>query len=215
MSELKIEISSFFENLEIALSKSVDRLSTHDEMHPDFPSEITSKFTDEKDFSLAAVIILLFWENNCLKTIFIERTQSPGHHSGQIAFPGGKYEKSDRNLQFTAIRECLEEIGVNVNPNNIIGNLTPVSIPISKFSVMPVVAKSDVICEFIPCEEEVKNIFIVDLIELLKTKTFRTIIVGEHEILTPCYIFEDKIVWGATAKVLNELHEIFKELTIC
>ena len=47
--------------------------------------------------------------------ILIERNQYDGHHSGQMALPGGKMDPTDQNLRETAAREVLEEIGVEID----------------------------------------------------------------------------------------------------
>ena len=86
----------------------------------------------------SAVMILLFVRDGRLKTIMIERTDI-GVHAGQISFPGGKAEPSDADSIETAIRETMEEIGVRVRREDVIGDLPPVKVPVSKFEIFPVV----------------------------------------------------------------------------
>ena len=46
------------------------------------------------------------------RVVLIERTSYDGHHSGEIAFPGGAAESGDDDLVATALREAAEEIGL-------------------------------------------------------------------------------------------------------
>ncbi|RLD72367.1 MAG: coenzyme A pyrophosphatase, partial [Bacteroidetes bacterium] len=69
------------------------------------------------------VLLLLYYENKELKIAFIKRAEDGGVHSGQISFPGGKYESGDKDLVHTAKRETFEEIGVESSQVEIIGNL--------------------------------------------------------------------------------------------
>ena len=55
-------------------------------------------------------MMLLYPKNGALHFCLIQRTTYNGQHSGQISFPGGKRDATDIDLEFTARRECLEEI---------------------------------------------------------------------------------------------------------
>ena len=67
----------------------------------------------------AGVLILIYWHSNRLYVPMILRPIYNGVHSGQMAFPGGRYEKQDRDLIDTALRETYEEIGVNKEKHRI------------------------------------------------------------------------------------------------
>ena len=51
----------------------------------------------------------------------IKRATDDSVHSGQIAFPGGKFEARDKDLTTTALRETNEEVGINPNSIKIVG----------------------------------------------------------------------------------------------
>lgn len=70
--------------------------------------------------------------------LFIVRTASLPTHPGQIAFPGGKREKSDETLIATALREATEEVGVVADTVRILGTLDDVPTPFG-FVITPVV----------------------------------------------------------------------------
>jgi 8-oxo-dGTP pyrophosphatase MutT (NUDIX family) len=66
------------------------------------------------------------------------RPSLQGVHSDQVSFPGGRYEEIDVNLQNTALREAFEEIGIEPQSVEVMGNLTQVYIPVSNSLVQPV-----------------------------------------------------------------------------
>jgi len=197
--------------LESALQKPLPGVEAQKRMIPEFPKNQPEYFNYEVVLNEAAVLILIFEQQGIHKTVLIERMPDAGPHSGQIAFPGGKKEKTDADIIETAIREAEEEIGVKIDRSNYIGSLTPVQIPISGYSVTPVICSIDFVPKFKMCPEEVKNIFIADLFELLNSETSKKITVREMEINAPCYMLNNKIVWGATAMVLSEFQALIDQ----
>src|SRR5512135_1307040 len=63
------------------------------------------------DAKKSAVLALFYPAHGKIYLVFIKRTEYPGVHSGQISFPGGGWEKGDKDLVDTALREAEEEIG--------------------------------------------------------------------------------------------------------
>lgn len=155
----------------------------------------------------SAVLILLFVREGRLKSIMIERTDI-GKHAGQISFPGGKAEPDDADSAETAIRETLEEIGVAVRREDIIGELPPVKVPVSSFEIFPVVAFVDGVGDFKTSECEVKKVLEVDIEDLRCSLGDRTVMVAGKSYDVPSYICGDSVVWGATAMVVAELFSI-------
>ncbi len=92
-----------------------------------------------KNARIAAVLILLYPYKESVYTVLIQRHDYIGVHGGQISLPGGKKEPSDENIIMTAVREANEETGVDPEQIEIIGTLTPLSIPVSNMIVYPVV----------------------------------------------------------------------------
>ena len=162
----------------------------------------------------SAVLILLYPDNRKLKTVFIKRSEYDGVHSGQISFPGGKYENSDKNFETTALREANEEIGVKPENIEIIGQLTDFYIPPSNFLVKVFVGYQLKTPELIPDQKEVQSIILADLDEFYKSNnqsekefysTSRKI-----KINAPCYLVNGMEIWGATAMILTELLDVLK-----
>ena len=93
-------------------------------------------------------LILLYPENSSVHTVFMQRHNYDGVHGGQISFPGGKKEDSDKDLIQTALREAEEETGVDRKKISVLGTLTPLFIPVSNMIVTPVVGWTDIKPDF-------------------------------------------------------------------
>jgi 8-oxo-dGTP pyrophosphatase MutT (NUDIX family) len=159
-----------------------------------------------------AVLACLYENQGELMTILIERTQDSSPHSGQIAFPGGKYEDIDENQTNTALREAFEEVGLNPSELEILGKLTPVQIPVSGFTVLPVIAWHSSIPKLNASPLEVKTLIVTPLEKLLNNLAIKTLTVRNNEIETPCFSTNGFNIWGATAMVLGELKEIINNM---
>ncbi len=205
----QISIDDFVKLMQkISASNELPGKKAQSKMVPSFPFNQPEYFAQNLNLQEAAVLIVVFEEENRLKTIIIERMPDAGPHSGQFAFPGGRKEINDKDLVDTAIREAKEEVGIIVPKTNFIATLTPVQIPISGFSVTPVLAYINYVPQFILCEEEVRNVFVLDLIELLLAESVEVLNVRDMKISAPGFKFKDGFIWGATAMVLKELKEI-------
>lgn len=162
----------------------------------------------------SAVLILLFPEEDVLKTVLIERPLYDGVHSGQVAFPGGKFELEDVELVNTALRETFEEIGIPADEVAILGKLTDLYISPSNFLVSPFVGYMKNTPVFIPDSREVNKVITIDL-ELLNDISIKGIKTITHssgfKIKTPYYDVEGLTVWGATAMIISELNAVIEE----
>jgi 8-oxo-dGTP pyrophosphatase MutT (NUDIX family) len=130
----------FINNLKTNLQKPLPGEEAQFEMAHINREKLADLYFDYKNYRPSAVLILLYPnEQQQISVLLIERMTYDGHHSGQIAFPGGKAEPTDTDLQATALREFFEETGADITPS-VIGKLTPVYIPVSKFMVQPFVS---------------------------------------------------------------------------
>lgn len=162
----------------------------------------------------SAVLILLFPEQDSIRTILIQRPVYTGVHSGQVAFPGGKFEETDTDLQQTALRETFEEVGVPANTVEIIGKLTDLYINPSNFLVSPYIGFVSELPDFIMDAYEVQKIITVDLFSLndIRIQSEKTITHSSgYKIKTPYYEIESLTVWGATAMIISELNVVVQE----
>ena len=105
-----------------------------------YPDRIKNKSVENiNDKKLSAVGIHLYPEKESVFFVLIKRPNYNGYHSGQIAFPGGKKDYSDSNLEQTAKRESFEELSISMENGEFICELSAVYIPVSNFLVHPFV----------------------------------------------------------------------------
>ena len=159
----------------------------------------------------SSVLILLFPNQEDICTVLMKRQDYEGVHSGQISFPGGKFEKSDITFEKNALREAHEEIGIDISKIKVIGELTSLYIPRSNFLVHPIVAYTKSFPDFNIDKKEVNELIISDLNFFLNKKNiFSKVFYTNNKIpvTAPYYNLKGHHVWGATAMILNEFVEI-------
>ncbi len=200
--------SDFYENLKNELKKELPGEKAQIKMAPDLRNQL--KTTDK--CKTAGVLILLYRKNQELHIAFIQRTDYNGPHSGQISFPGGKSEESDKDIIYTALRESNEEIGVNITEVDILGQLTPLYIPVSNFVVYPTVGMYSNTPIFKADPNEVKEVIEIKLTDLLNPNncTSKEFKYGDLSFMAPIYNPNNLTIWGATAMILSEFLEIVR-----
>jgi len=165
----------------------------------------------------SGVMILLYPHDNTIYSVLILRPTYNGTHSGQVAFPGGKYEETDGDLETTALRETSEEIGIDISKVNVLGKLTRLYIPPSNFEVFPLLGYVNKRPFFKPDPKEVKEIIEYPLSILLKAKTIKNKEFNVRDNITftaPYFDIYGNVVWGATAMMLSEFREILRRIDL-
>ncbi len=180
--------------------------------------EYLSKISDYKKGS---VLILLYEQANTIHFVLTLRQSYPGVHSGQVSLPGGKIEAFDDSPIAAALRETQEEIGINANEIEVLGELSPLYIFPSNFLVHPVVGFLNSSPIFKKDEKEVAEIIEVPLPFLLEAEKRKTKLMDLSRGLkapdltaveVPYYDIHDHHVWGATAMILSEFLEILSRI---
>lgn len=169
-----------------------------------------------KDIAINAGVLILLFEKSPggFHIVFIRR--GSGHdqdkHAGQIGFPGGKYEASDPDMMYTAMREAEEEVSIDLARIDILGPLTPLYITVSKYLVHPYVAYAWEPPILSRQESEVEEILEIPLSEFRSAHASQETKIELAKGITlnhvPCFFVNNHIIWGATAMIMNELLEI-------
>ena len=164
----------------------------------------------DMSFQNSSVLILLYPHNNELYVVFMKRTMDNTPHSGQISFPGGRFEPGDNSLQDTALRETEEELGISASEIEILGHLTPLQIQVSNMEVTPFIGVSYKKPLFIPNPEEVDYLIEVKVKDLFNPGIIEEKVeyIRGNRIEMPYYNINDNHIWGATAMILSEFLDI-------
>lgn len=165
------------------------------------------------DAKVACVLNLLYQKNQRWYTVLIQRTANPrDRHSGQVSFPGGRWEDSDGALANVALRETEEEVGVPAQQVEILGQLTELYIPVSNFLVHPFVGLLHGTARFVPQAGEVEAVLTPPLAAFQQPGNRKTTDIKINQAIAlknvPYFDVEGRIVWGATAMIMNEFLEL-------
>lgn len=163
---------------------------------------------------ICAVMIVLFERDGQILISFIERPKTSRVHAGQIAFPGGGKEDQDADLEETAIRETIEEVGVIIPNENILGRLSDVYVGPSNSLITPIVAFLDEAPVYSTDPREVAQVLEVKLSDLQNkaTHAVKKIKTGLGSVEMPAFHIDVYNIWGATARILRELIKVLGEL---
>ena len=208
-------INNKINHLKQAITNQVNTHNAHWQLMPLQRKLDFEKLKPDLNTKKSAVLLFFYPENDQLKLVFIKRQIYDGVHSGQIAFPGGKVDKNDKDFIHTALRETEEEIGVSSNDIEIIGDLSEIFIPPSNFLVKPIIGFAYKKPDFKINPREVNQVFAVDTDKIISAAINyenEIIISKTLKIKAPCFNLNGHIVWGATSMILNEL--IFKLKTV-
>jgi 8-oxo-dGTP pyrophosphatase MutT (NUDIX family) len=162
---------------------------------------------DDKNTKHAAVLVVIYGNEH--KIIMTQKPETMQQHAGEISFPGGKLAENDGDLLNTAIRETKEEIALEVSRQHIVGQLKPVQTRNSGFTIIPFIAVLEEIPVLQP-NSEVEEILHIPLIPLLRE--LRIDDDEKHRALFEAYVakYKDKMIWGASARILKQMADVFK-----
>jgi 8-oxo-dGTP pyrophosphatase MutT (NUDIX family) len=139
------------------------------------PEVVRESFTSDRPPAQAAVLVPIVMRGPKASSPTVLLTHRAAHmktHSGQIAFPGGKVDPEDANMQATALREAEEEVGLSARHVQVIGEL-PVYITGTSFWVTPVIGLVTPEFELRLNADEVADVFEVPLAFLMNPANHR------------------------------------------
>jgi 8-oxo-dGTP pyrophosphatase MutT (NUDIX family) len=133
-------------------------------------------------------------------------------HAGEISFPGGRRDPEDRDLRETALREAEEEIGLARTEVRMLGELPPVSTFVTGYLIHPFVGmipagRPSIGQSWRPSPHEVDAVLELPLRTLRESRTRTPMERRGISFETDAYIVAEHLIWGATARILDDLYE--------
>lgn len=206
------------ENLKTRLKDELPGQKAHEYMAPRLNNKFFRGFKPTSNTKPSAVLLILQNDElkNELSIIFTLRSKKLSNHSGQISFPGGRCEMNELPIM-TAIREANEEIGIEINEIEILGQLSPLYVPPSKSIIYPFVAYINKPLNLTANPLEVEEIITYPISYFINPQNIKIEkwALEGFEVDVPVWtIHHQTALWGATAMILAELLFLFDSISL-
>jgi 8-oxo-dGTP pyrophosphatase MutT (NUDIX family) len=164
-------------------------------------------------FGVAAVLVPLHETAGVVSVLLTLRRKDLKHHGGQISFPGGRVEPGEAP-QAAALREAQEEVGLEPRHAVVLGQLSETVVLQSAFRLTPWVASVPYPYPYAAAPREVEAIWHVPLPALVAPGVHRTERRSAYgmDVDVHYYDVEGRTIWGATARILTELVDLWRSL---
>ena len=178
-------------------------------MRGDFSLQPGSEPPPVSELTPAAVLVPLVRRERELTVLLTQRTSNLQAHAGQVAFPGGRIEPSDRDPVHAALREAEEEVGLPRDHVCVIGRLDTY-ITGTGYEITPVVGLVRVPYPMRPDPREVADVFEVPLAFVLDTRNHERHSREFKGRIRSFFVlpYPGRYIWGATAGMLVNLAEV-------
>lgn len=153
----------------------------------------------------AAVLVPIFHRAGEPVAVFTERRADMRRHAGEISFPGGRQDAPDEDLRTTALREAEEEVGLPRADVELVGALPPVGTFVTGYRVFPFVGLIAPDRVWVPQETEVAEVLELPLADLVRGYEHKRLTRRGVPFKTPTYTVDGHLVWGATARIVEQL----------
>ncbi|MBD3212969.1 MAG: NUDIX domain-containing protein [Candidatus Lokiarchaeota archaeon] len=176
----------------------------------DYDSDSRLCLEDERFTKGAVVFLLIANHNKPYDLVLIRRTHRDGDkHSGEMSFPGGKFEeKKDKTFIDTALRETEEELGIARNNINVLGSFDDHITP-KFFIISPIVGYISPDQKMVKQESEVKEIVKIPISFFANKKNYRerTYMLHGNKIAVGKYVYRNSggkkyVIFGATTHII-------------
>jgi len=180
-------------------------------LNRDLIDETVWKARAQDGLKPAAVLFPIYRKSEEWRVLLTQRTDHLRHHSGQISFPGGAFEKHDKNIRATALRETTEEVGIAESQVRVLGHLND-EFSISRFRVTPFVGQLQDDFDYQIDSGEVASVFGVPWDFFLDENNRQVQYYKQGDKRHKFYVFQYKkhTIWGLTAKIIVQLIDRIK-----
>lgn len=168
----------------------------------------SQKAVIKSSFIEAGVLIPIVVKDNQEQVVLTKRSSKLRSHRGQISFPGGRFDASDKDLEDAALRETEEEIGVERSKIAVFGEM-PVFYTGTGFAMSSYLGRMSEVSGFMIDSREVEEVFLVPLSYLTDPNNYR-LYTAPNSVLPFSYYgitWANHFIWGATASILRNLYQ--------
>jgi 8-oxo-dGTP pyrophosphatase MutT (NUDIX family) len=164
----------------------------------------------------ASVAMILAGREKDLEVCFIRRAERAGDPwSGQVAFPGGKADSSDRDAHSVAERETHEEVGLKLTASHRVGPLPTRQVATRNLVLSPFIyhiGSDEKNTVFAREPEEVAHVFWVPMSHLFKQSSATELEypIGGSGMTFPGIRYQEDVIWGLTLNVLDSFAQIMQ-----
>src|SRR5918912_3120100 len=155
----------------------------------------------------AAVLVPLYLDEGDLHAVYTKRRDDLSKHAGEISFPGGRQDFPEEDLMVTALREAEEEIGLPREEVELVGALPPTGTFVTGYRIHPFVGVIRAGHAWTPQPNEVEEVLELSLPRLVAGYELKRLLRRGVPIKTPTYTVGGNFVWGATARIVQQLLE--------
>jgi 8-oxo-dGTP pyrophosphatase MutT (NUDIX family) len=152
---------------------------------------------------VAAVLVPLMHRDGAIEVLYTRRSDLLTSHPGQVAFPGGRFDRRDSDLLAAALRETHEEVGIEPHQVRVLGTFPGQRTRATDIAVTPFVGFIEGNPELKPDPKEVAEIFHVPLAALSDPR-YR----GSHRLKRngsssdfPAIVYAGQVIWGLTFRL--------------
>lgn len=158
------------------------------------------------DARLSAVLVALADGEHGAEVLLTRRSMDLRHHRGEVSFPGGRVDPEETPIE-AARREASEEVGLDPDLVEVVGELEHLNTAVSRSYIVPVVGRLAAPVALRPTSAEVERVFWLPVAELVRPDTYRSERWGREPTDRLLHFFEldDETIWGATATMLVDL----------
>jgi 8-oxo-dGTP pyrophosphatase MutT (NUDIX family) len=165
----------------------------------------------DASLNTSAVLVPIYYKQGQYYILFTKRTEELKRHKGQISFPGGAHQESDRTLVDTALRESAEEIGLAPERVKVLGELDDIRTETTNYIITPFVGLIPYPYQFKAGGNEVAEIIEAPIAMLMDKGILhqRKAVLGDKPMSFYVYKYRGRVIWGATAKILHQFLDVF------
>lgn len=196
------------EHITCLLQRGLPGERSHQKMMPP-DRELAVRYPDTGRVRCSSVLLLLFPWKDEIYTCLTKRSAAMKNHPGQVSFPGGRMEDGE-SPEYTALREAREEVGILPEKVRLLGRLSELYVPVSRFNIFPYVGWLDEKPDFVLNETEADKLILFPIQRFWHNRQVGTIrmetFAGQRYV--PYYPFDGEVIWGATAMILTEFMDV-------